>query len=233
MTGFERCDKDPERAFEVNGMAPCFLGQLGNKYGFRVIHFSSDAVFEGGEGFRAEGSLPCPNSVYGRSKAEGERKLLEVQPQALIVRSSRLFGNHRLNFVLRVLHKMSEQKTLHVSSRREGRPTSVMDLVQATWTLQNQSGIWHYTNAGIASWHTLAHEIYRQAQSMGLPILCEEVLPTACEQALTLAEKGYGAMLDTDKAERHGLQFRPWQDALKDVLESFCCPTPSARLPSS
>lgn len=231
MTGFERCEKDPERAFEVNGMAPCFLGQLGNKYGFRVIHFSSDAVFEGARGFRTEGSLPCPSSIYGRSKAEGERKLLEVQPQALIIRSSRLFGHHRLNFVLRVLHTMSEQKTIHVASNGEGRPTSVMDLIQATWDLQKESGIWHITNSGSASWYALAQELHRQARNLGLPVVCEEVLPVECDQASVLADKGSRGTLDTDRAERYGLHLRPWQEALKEVLETLCSPLNPAGLP--
>jgi dTDP-4-dehydrorhamnose reductase len=224
MTGFERCEKDPERAFEVNGKGPCFLGQLGNKYGFRVVHFSSDAVFEGARGFRAEGSPLSPVSVYGRSKAEGERRLLDVQPQALIVRSSRLFGHHRLNFVLRVLHTMSEQKTIHVAAHNAGQPTSVTDLIRSSWALQHESGIWHVTNAGSASWYTLAQELHQLAQSMGLPIMCEEVLPVECNQVPTLTERGEQGLLDTDKAERHGLQLRTWQEALKEVLEDLCSP---------
>lgn len=224
MTGLERCEKDPEQAFKVNALAPGILGQLGNKYGFRVIHFSSDAVFEGARGFRAEGSLACPCSVYGRSKAEGERKLLEVQPHALIVRSSRLFGYHRLNFVLRVLHTMADQKTIHVAANGEGAPTGVMDLIQATWSLQHESGIWHVTNAGLASWYTLAQELLHQARTMGLPILCEEVLPVECNPSLFQADKMERGLLDTSKAESHGLRLRPWQQALKDVLENLCSP---------
>lgn len=220
LTGFDRCEKDPEKAFLINAEGPELLGQLANKYGFKLIHFSSDTVFEGGGGLRTEGSLTCPVSTYSRSKLEGERRLLAIHPQALLVRSSWLFGHHRLNFVLRILHSMAEEQTLHLVEDQVGRPTSVFDLIRWTWELRNESGIWHIANDGEASWYELALEIHRLAKSMGLPIRCEEIIPIPQAQLPSIRPRSKGALLDLDKARLRGVELRSWQAALQEVLES-------------
>jgi dTDP-4-dehydrorhamnose reductase len=231
LTGFDRCEKDPEKAFAVNADGPALLGQLAQKYGFGLIHFSSDMIFEGCSGERAEGSLPCPISTYSKSKLDGERRLQQSCPHALIIRSSWLFGHHRLNFVLRMLHAMADQPAIHLVEDQIGRPTSVLDLVRWTWQLRGQSGIWHLANDGSASWYDLAVAILELAQEMGLPIQCQEVVPIHQSQLPQIRTHSAGALLDLEKARAWGVPLRPWRGALQEVMESCLVEWGSAGLP--
>ena len=227
LTGYDRCEKNPERAFATNAEGPELLGQLAHKYGFKLIHFSSDCVFEGAGGERFEGSMPAARSVYAQTKLEGEGRLLKVCPQSLIIRSSWLFGHHQPNFLLRILHSMATEETLHVVEDQIGRPTSVLDLVTWTWALRHKHGIWHLANQGEASWFSFAQQVLQLAQRMDLPIQCREILPIQHEQLLTKRPASCGATLNTEKAERFGLVLRPWQLALGEILEGCFVEFPS------
>jgi dTDP-4-dehydrorhamnose reductase len=165
FTKVDLCETDP-RAQEVNADAVASIAASCAKSGARLVHVSTDFVFDGEKGSPYVEEDPTnPLSAYGRTKREGEERALEA-PGALVVRSSWLFGNRGPNFVDAMLKQAEEgKKTVRVVSDQVGRPTATTDLAEALLALADAraSGIVHYANAGEVSWHEFAREIYRLA----------------------------------------------------------------------
>jgi dTDP-4-dehydrorhamnose reductase len=165
FTKVDLCETDP-RAQEVNADAVASIAASCAKSGARLVHVSTDFVFDGEKGSPyVEEDRTNPLSAYGRTKREGEEGALEA-PGALVVRSSWLFGNRGPNFVDAMLKQAEEgKKTVRVVSDQVGRPTATTDLAEALLALADAgiSGIVHYANAGEMSWHEFAREIYRLA----------------------------------------------------------------------
>ena len=91
MADHERCEHSPDEAFLINANAPAEMAQACSQYGSSFVHISTDAVFDGASGSYGEGDDPRPFSTYGRSKAEGERLVLDANPEAVILRTN-FFG---------------------------------------------------------------------------------------------------------------------------------------------
>jgi dTDP-4-dehydrorhamnose reductase len=165
FTKVDLCETDP-RAQAVNADAVAVIAASCAKSGARLVHVSTDFVFDGEKGSPyVEEDRTNPLSAYGRTKQAGEDRALEA-PGALVVRSSWLFGNRGPNFVEAMLKQAEEgKKTVRVVSDQVGRPTATTDLAEALLALADAriSGIVHYANAGEVSWHEFAREIYRQA----------------------------------------------------------------------
>jgi dTDP-4-dehydrorhamnose reductase len=165
FTKVDLCETDP-RAQAVNADAVAVIAASCAKSGARLVHVSTDFVFDGEKGSPyVEEDRTNPLSAYGRTKREGEEGALEA-PGALVVRSSWLFGNRGPNFVEAMLKQAEEgKKTVRVVSDQVGRPTATTDLAEALLALADAriSGIVHYANAGEVSWHEFAREIYRRA----------------------------------------------------------------------
>jgi dTDP-4-dehydrorhamnose reductase len=165
FTKVDLCETDP-RAQVVNADAVASIAASCAKSGARLVHVSTDFVFDGEKGSPYVEEDPTnPLSAYGRTKREGEERALEA-PGALVVRSSWLFGNRGPNFVDAMLKQAEEgKKTVRVVSDQVGRPTATTDLAEALLALADAraSGIVHYANAGEVSWHEFAREIYRRA----------------------------------------------------------------------
>jgi dTDP-4-dehydrorhamnose reductase len=165
FTKVDLCETDP-RAQVVNADAVASIAASCAKSGARLVHVSTDFVFDGEKGSPYVEEDPTnPLSAYGRTKREGEERALEA-PGALVVRSSWLFGNRGPNFVDAMLKQAEEgKKTVRVVSDQVGRPTATTDLAEALLALADAraSGIVHYANAGEVSWHEFAREIYRLA----------------------------------------------------------------------
>jgi dTDP-4-dehydrorhamnose reductase len=165
FTKVDLCETDA-RAQAVNADAVAVIGAACAKSGARLVHVSTDFVFDGEQDSPyAEEDRTNPLSAYGRTKREGEEHALEA-PGALVVRSSWLFGNRGPNFVEAMLKQAEEGKrSVRVVSDQVGRPTATTDLADALLALADAgiAGIVHYANAGVVSWNEFAREIYRQA----------------------------------------------------------------------
>ena len=165
FTQVDLCETDP-RAQTVNADAVASLAGACAKGGARLVHVSTDFVFDGRKRspYR-EDDPPAPLSAYGRTKREGEAHALSA-PGALVVRSSWLFGSRGPNFVEAMLRQAEEGKVaVRVVADQTGRPTATTDLADALLALVDAgaSGIVHYANRGEVSWNAFAREIYRLA----------------------------------------------------------------------
>ena len=177
-TNVDKAEDDEVTAMKINADALSVLGSQGVK----VIHVSTDYVFSGDEHVPCrETDMVAPRTAYGRTKYEGEKRLLAVCPEAVILRTAWLYSSFGNNFVKTMIKLGNERKELGVVYDQIGTPTYAADLAQAIFTVIESPvwhpGIFHFTNEGVCSWYdfTLAiHELAGVTDCQVRPILSEE-----------------------------------------------------------
>jgi dTDP-4-dehydrorhamnose reductase len=220
-TQVDKAESESEQAYGVNATGPENLGKAARKYHINaVIHFSTDYVFNGNSQspYREE-HLCDPIGVYGKSKREGEQRLLAVYPQACIIRTSWLYGMPGNNFVETMLRLMAEREVLRVVHDQIGCPTYCEDLAEAALKMIGQAGVFHFSNSNQTSWYEFAQEIHRQALALGYPLKVQKIEPIKTEEYPTPSKRPAYSALDTHKISK-ALESSPrtWQEALMDYL---------------
>lgn len=177
-TNVDKAEEDESNALKINAEALSVLGSQG----VHVVHVSTDYVFSGEE------HRPCretdqvaPRTVYGYTKYEGEKRLLAVCPEAVIIRTAWLYSAYGNNFVKTMIRLGQERQELRVVFDQVGTPTYAADLAQAIFTIIQspvwRPGVFHFSNEGVCSWFdfTLAiHHLYGGIDCRIVPILSEE-----------------------------------------------------------
>ncbi|HEY0478435.1 MAG TPA: SDR family oxidoreductase [Kofleriaceae bacterium] len=166
--GYVRVDDaehDPERCHRDNALGPSTLAGCCVRAGVALVTFSSDLVFDGtkSEPYEEHDS-PRPLGVYGRTKHEGEQRVLDAHPASLVVRTSAFFGPwDEHNFVVQTLRELAAGRTVRAAADTTISPTYVPDLVNACLDLaiDGEAGIWHLANAGATTWAQLARSAAR------------------------------------------------------------------------
>lgn len=176
-TRVDDAETDPRGAHEVNARAPGDIARLVAERGIRLVHLSTDFVFdgEGGAPYRA-GDRPGPLNAYGASKLEGEQRVLEACPGALVVRTAWIHAGGGINFVGTALRMLSAGQTMRVVDDQIGTPTRALHLARALWGLADRPsvrGVHHFTDAGVASWYDVAEWIFESLRAV------KELPPTA------------------------------------------------------
>jgi dTDP-4-dehydrorhamnose reductase len=227
FTAVDRCETEPETARRANGEAPGILAGACRQAGCRMVHVSTDYVFAGDASrpYR-EDDPPDPRSAYGRSKLDGERRVLAASPEFLVVRTSWVFG-HGHNFVRAVLAQAEARRSgeasgpLRVVDDQHGRPTYAGDLAGGLLALleRRARGLYHLANRGVATWWSLARAALDEA---GFADLAIERAATA---DLSLpAPRPAWSVLDCSKSEALGVRLRSWREALIAYLQSDASP---------
>jgi len=156
-------EQESDRCLRENAHGPVVLANACARHEIRLLSFSSDLVFDGSKGTAYVESDPvAPLNVYGQSKAEAERRVLAVNPNVLMVRTSAFFGPwDRHNFVTLALQALQEGRAFTAASDLVVSPTYVPDLVQTCLDLliDNEHGIWHLSNGDAVSWAELARRV--------------------------------------------------------------------------
>jgi dTDP-4-dehydrorhamnose reductase len=222
-TQVDKAESEPKEAYLINAIGPYNLGIAARRHGARIVHFSTDYVFDGkGRTPYTEESECAPCSNYGMSKWAGEVKLLEEHKHACVIRTSWLYGMHGKNFVDTMLALMCEKEKIGVVSDQIGRPTYCQDLVEVTMSLLDMEGIFHFANAFETSWYQFAKEIHKQAEELGLPLKVKTIDPIKTREYPTPAGRPAYSTLSTKKIENVlGLTVRPWVSALQDYLKEY------------
>jgi dTDP-4-dehydrorhamnose reductase len=161
--GYVRVDQaetDAERCFRENTMAPTILALACIRHGLRFMTFSSDLVFDGKRNTQyVESDRTAPLGVYGHSKAEAEQRVLDADPNALVIRTSAFFGPWDAhNFVSQALGALENGERFVAANDLTVSPTYVPDLVNTSLDLliDKESGIWHLSNSTPVTWLQLA-----------------------------------------------------------------------------
>src|SRR6204780_5911677 len=214
-TDVDGCEGNPNLAFAVNRDGAVNVATAAKQVGARLVFLSSDYFFDGKKTLPYEiGDSRNPQSVYGRTKAEAEIKLLELMPDCCIARTSWLFGIGGKSFPDTILKLAASRPTLDVVNDQRGCPTYAVDLSRAIVKLcrSNASGIVHVTNAGECSWFEFAHEIVKGGG------LATEVRPVSSQQMARPAPRPAYSVLSPKGLHGYGVTMPTWQDALQRYL---------------
>ena len=191
-------------------------------------------MFDGSkDGYYVETDPVAPLGVYGASKLEGERAVRAGQSRALILRTAWVISAQRNNFLKTMLRIGAANATLRVVDDQRGCPTSAADIAGALRTIALRmiddpaapSGIYHFVNAGEATWCELAREIFRLSGAAGGPSPVVEAIATA--DYPTPARRPANSRLSTSKiAADYGIHPRDWRAAVRDIIDELVGPGP-------
>ena len=224
-TAVDAAEDDPESADAVNANAPAMLGALCARRGLRLVHISTDFVFDG-RAHRpyAPAADPAPLGVYGASKWRGEQAVFASGASHAVVRASWVYGPGGRNFVLTMLRLMREQGTVHVVNDQIGSPTSVRGLAEICWLLAlngDAGGVFHWSDIGAISWYDFACGIHDEALALGLLSAPARIEPISTDAFPTKAQRPAYSVLDcSDTCSALNVTQQPWRDALRDMLRS-------------
>ena len=226
-TAVDAAEAEPERAEAVNARGPAILAEAARLAGARLVHISTDFVFDGAQSHPyATSDHTNPLGTYGRTKLEGERAALAISKgEALVMRTAWVYSEQGRNFVLRILQLMRERDEIGVVSDQVGTPTWARSLAQALWAAAGRSelhGIHHWTDAGVASWYDFAVAIQEEAGALGLLTRGIPVRPLRTTDYPRPARRPSYSVLETS-ATRAALGIQPphWRANLRTMLLSL------------
>ena len=214
-TNVDKAEEDESTAMKINADAAGVLGSQGVK----VIHVSTDYVFSGDE------HVPCreidsaaPRTAYGRTKYEGEKRLLAACPEAVILRTAWLYSSYGNNFVKTMIRLGREKEQLGVVFDQIGTPTYAADLAWAIFTVieapQWHAGIYHFTNEGVCSWYDFTIAIHELA---GIKTCA--VRPILSNEYAYKTPRPHYSVLDKSKFKKtFGVEIPYWLDGLKRCM---------------
>jgi dTDP-4-dehydrorhamnose reductase len=223
-TAVDKAETDIDTAEKVNSLAPKLLGKFSKKFGAKLIHISTDYVFDG-EAFSpySETDSINPKSVYGETKLRGEKNCLKENPDTIIIRTSWLYSTFGNNFVKTMLRLGKERGQLNVVFDQVGTPTYAADLANAILSIIQISekqpyrfvpGIYHFSNEGVASWYDFAKAIFEISG-----VKCT-VSPVRSIEFPTPAKRPNFSVLDKSKIKNtFGTTIPYWRDSLKICVE--------------
>jgi dTDP-4-dehydrorhamnose reductase len=224
-TAVDLAQSNAAQAFAVNRDAARLLAQWSAEHQARLIHVSTDFVFDG---MLARPYLPAaqprPLSVYGQSKWEGEQAVMSTHPSnAVVLRTAWVYGVHGNNFVKTILRLQREREVLKVVADQIGTPTWSDSLARSIWTFANIKavGIFHFTDAGLASWYDFAVAISEEALALGLLDEIKPIVPISSAEFPLPAPRPACVLLD--KFTCWSITGVPphWRENLREMLKQL------------
>lgn len=219
-TAVDKSESDAETAMLINATAPGMLAQIANEHNVRMIHISTDYVFDGTH-FKPykEDHPKHPLSVYAQSKSLGEELVMANHPEAIIIRTSWLYSIYGSNFMKTVIRLARHQGNMRIVSDQTGTPTWAGDLAFAIVKSIKKNippGIYHFSNEGICSWYDFAKAIIDI-----MNIDCA-VYPISTEEFPLPAKRPFFSVLDKSLYKSTtGLTIPHWRNSLKECIRQF------------
>jgi len=225
-TAVDRAEGAPAAAQALNATAVGYLARAAESGAARLVHLSTDFVFDGRASVPYEPNAPpAPVSAYGATKLAGERQALGNGARAIVVRTSWVYAAYGQNFVRTMLRVMAERPEVRVVCDQTGSPTWASGLAQVLWrllALDAAAGIYHWCDAGVASWYDFAVAIQEEALQRGLLRHAVPVLPIRSAQYPTAAQRPAYSVLDS--AHTRALTGAPathWRTQLRKMLDEL------------
>jgi dTDP-4-dehydrorhamnose reductase len=217
-TNVDGAESSFKEARELNSIAVGNIGTAGGLFGCKVIHISTDYVFDGESSNPYDESSPVnPVNKYGESKLEGEDSLLLATPDSYVIRTSWLYGTSGKNFVKTIVGKAIQNEEARVVNDQVGSPTSARDLAGAIISIVNnepEPGIYNYSNHGSCTWFEFAQRIYERVGADS-----SLVLPISSDSLNLIARRPRFSLLSKEKWKSLGLVDVPrWEDSLDLLL---------------
>lgn len=221
-TAVDKAEDEVALSYKINRDAVENIGIAAQTNNAKVIHVSTDYVFDGkGNRPYKETDLTNPQSVYGKSKKEGEDILLQTCPESIIIRTAWLYSTFGNNFVKTMIRIGKERDSLNVVADQKGTPTCAEDLAKAILHIIDRTekkqqfipGIYHYSNEGICSWYDFTVKIFELKN-----ITCKVNPVTTKEYPTKAARPAYSVLDKTKIKTTFQLMIPQWEESLKNTL---------------
>ena len=217
-TAVDKAEDDADTCYRINRDAVKNLAEAAREFELDIIHVSTDYVFDGKSYLPYTEDMPVnPSSVYGKSKLEGERILMEICPEAVIVRTSWLYSSFGNNFVKTMLRLGQERDKLNVIFDQVGTPTYAADLAVALLSIlaagKPAAGIYHYSNEGVCSWYDFTRSIHRLAG-----ISCNLVPIESKEYPVRTPRPHFSVLNKAKIKQTYGTEIPHWEDSLEKCI---------------
>ena len=217
-TAVDKAESDPQLARKLNADAPAFLAEAVAKRDGWMVQVSTDYVFDGTKHTPyVETDEPCPNSIYGQTKLEGEQAVSKLCPNAMIIRTAWLYSEFGNNFVKTMIRLGREREQLGVIFDQVGTPTYAHDLATAIMTAIDKGikpGVYHFSNEGVTSWYDFTKSIHRLAginTCQVSPLHTAEYPTPACRPAYSVLDK-------TKIKAAYGIEIPHWEESLAKCI---------------
>ncbi len=221
----------------MNSDGPCNIARIARKIGAKLIHISTDYVFDGKDNTPyMEDGEKSPVSVYGKTKAEGEFLICKEMTQYFIIRTSWLYGFDGKNFVYTMTRLMNENSELNVINDQKGSPTCAVDLASVILRFIDKTenakgfigsgstpafGIYHYTNGGETTWYEFAREINRLGKKTGrITNECNLIPCVSSDYPSKAARPSYSVLNKTKIVSILKIKIPSWQKSLEKFMKS-------------
>jgi dTDP-4-dehydrorhamnose reductase len=217
-TAVDKAESEPEKAYAINVLGPKNLAQACKKHKVKLIHISTDFVFDGSSKRPyLETDKTSPVSVYGKTKQEGEQAIIENCDEHFILRTSWVYSQFGNNFMKTMVRLASERESLSIVSDQIGSPTNAVDLAKVILSIikanNSNFGIYNFSNEGTASWFDFAEEIFRiNKNTISVNPILTEAFPTP-------ATRPKYSVLDKTKIKTvFNLEIKNWKEALQQTI---------------
>ncbi|NOR74016.1 MAG: dTDP-4-dehydrorhamnose reductase [Draconibacterium sp.] len=225
-TAVDKAETDAEMAEKINSLAPKILAKYSNKIRAKLIQISTDYVFAGDANQPYSESVEVnPQGVYGKTKLQGELNCLKENADTVVIRTSWLYSAFGNNFVKTMLRLGKDRDSLNVVFDQIGTPTYASDLARAILSIieisehdstKFVSGIYHYSNEGVASWFDFAKAIFEIENVQCI------VYPVLSDQFPTPAKRPHFSVLNKSKIKyTFGVKVPYWRDSLKECISKL------------
>jgi dTDP-4-dehydrorhamnose reductase len=226
LTAVDYCETHPDEAHAVNAAGPGRIAEICAAKGAHVTYISTDMVFDGlKDGPYVESDEARPISVYGASKLEGEKRVMQASSQNLVARVSWVFGPGRPAFPEWIISQAREKADVTLPGDKTGNPTYTMDLVEWLEVLVFGAngparGIYHLCNSGPCTWRDWGQFCIDSARDAGMPLLAQDIRGVPMDSvAAFVAKRPQNSALDTGKFTcATGIRPRPWQNAIREFV---------------
>ena len=232
-TSVDRAESERDKALRINAEAVAVLADEAKKLNACLIHFSTDYVFDGRKlNAYQEIDKTNPQSVYGKTKLQGEEAIKESECNHLIFRTSWIYATRGANFAKNIIRLAKEKDELKVVNDQFGVPTSaelvaditalcLNQITQENILLQNVNGTYHLTPSGKTSWYGFAQYVISESLRLGASFLAkpENVIPISTSDFPSPAKRPPNSQLDTQKLrDTFKLYLPPWQTHVKRFI---------------
>ena len=224
LTNVDRCEQDREEARVVNTVAPGLMARCAEARGARLIHFSTDYVFDGAQREPyTESDVAHPCGWYGATKLDGENEVLATGRLGMVVRVSWVFGPAKPSFVDALISRAQTEDHVEAIADKFSSPTSAIDTagwMEPFFNLELPGGLYHACNAGTCSWQEYGTHALAVASEAGVPLRTTTVAPIRlADMKQFIAPRPIFSILSTRKLTSvTGISPRHWRDALRDYI---------------
>jgi dTDP-4-dehydrorhamnose reductase len=224
-TAVDLAESEQGKAYSANASAPEILASISNRKGLKMIHISTDYVFDGTKNIPySENDITNPLSVYGKTKLNGEQNVIKKNPDAVIIRTSWLYSEYGNNFAKTIIRLGNEKEFLKVVFDQTGTPTYAGDLAKAILIIVEKyfkenfwmPGIYHFSNQGVCSWYDFAVKILKHLN------INKDIFPVLSEEFPSAATRPKYSVFNKAKITKaYDIKIPHWEESCEKMLNNY------------